>query len=212
MPVSGRKAEPIFHEVLSLWTLFGKRFAIVEFEVARYFDATRRREPAITSSIWGGWTRYGSRPRPEGTPSSVDRSNTQRSVAPSDKGSPTSTSSPPVALRSARIYRGRLLEQQVIPTLGYSAPATRPARGAPGSQGGGPRATRRVRSSDGRGLEGGDSGAPPSADATFCRRKDFQPRTDPLRGRKGLGPSAPTSPSRREGSSSRRGRNKDPQA
>ena len=26
--------------------------AIVEFEVARYFDATRRREPAITSSIW----------------------------------------------------------------------------------------------------------------------------------------------------------------
>jgi len=52
MPVSGRKAETIFHEVLSLWTLYGKRFAIVEFEGARYFDATRRREPAITSSIW----------------------------------------------------------------------------------------------------------------------------------------------------------------
>src|SRR5437660_12105617 len=93
--------------------------AIVEFEVARYFDATRRREPAITSSIWVGWTRYGSRPRPEGTPSSVDRSNTLRSVAPSDKGWPTSTSGPPVALRSARIYRGRLLDQKVIPTLGY---------------------------------------------------------------------------------------------
>jgi len=144
----------------------------------------------------GGWTRYGSRPRPEGTPSSVDRSNTLRSVAPSDKGSPTSTSGPPVALRSARIYRGRLLDQQVIPTLGYSAPATRPPHGALGSEGGRPRATRRVRSSDGRGLGGGDSGAPPSADATFCRRKDFQPRTDPLRGRKGLalGPDVAVTP------------------
>src|SRR5438552_19547 len=30
-----RKAETIFHEVLSLWTLYGKRFAIVEFGVAR---------------------------------------------------------------------------------------------------------------------------------------------------------------------------------
>ncbi len=90
-------------------------------------------------------------------------------------------------------------------TLGHSAPTTRPPHGAPGSQGGRLRATRRVRSSDGRGLGGGDSGAPPSAGATFCRRKDFQPRTDPR-------PSAPTSPSRREGSSSRRGRNKDPQA
>src|SRR5437667_7107361 len=40
------------------------------------------------------------------------------------QGIANSTSGPPVALRSARIYRGRLLDQQVIPTLGYSAPAT----------------------------------------------------------------------------------------
>src|SRR5256712_12504357 len=115
----------------------------------------------------------------------------QRSARGSTKAAPESTGASP---RST----GDL-------TLGHSAPTTRPPHGAPGSQGGRLRATRRVRSSDGRGLGGGDSGAPPRADATFCRRKDFQPRTDPR-------PSAPTSPSRREGSSSRRGRNKDPQA
>ncbi len=188
MLLSGRKAETIFHEVLSLWTLYGKRFRHRRIRSGQVFRRDKTAGAGDYLVYLGGWTRYGSRPRPEGTPSSVDRSNTQRSVAPSDKGSPTSTSGPPVALRSARIYRGRLLDQQVIPTLGYSAPATRPPHGALGSEGGRPRATRRVRSSDGRGLGGGDSGAPPSADATFCRRKDFQPRTDPLRGRKGLAP------------------------
>src|SRR5205823_8404219 len=106
-----------------------------------------------------------------------------------------SASGPPVALRSgARIYRGVSFDQRVISHLGIQ----RPPRGLTARQGvrAAGRATRRVRSSDGRGLGGGDSGAPPSADATFCPRKDFQPRTDPLRGRKGLalGPDVAVTP------------------
>src|SRR2546425_13252430 len=119
MLLSGRKAETIFHEVLSLWTLYGNRFRHRRIRSGQVFRRDKTAGAGDYLVYLGGWTRYGSRPRPEGTPSSVDRSNTQRGVAPSDKGSPTSTSGPPVALRSARIYRGRLLDQQVIPTLGY---------------------------------------------------------------------------------------------
>src|SRR2546425_12672032 len=87
MPVSGRKAETIFHEVLSLWTLYGKRFRHRRIRSGQVFRRDKTAGAGDYLVYLGGWTRYGSRPRPEGTPSSVDRSNTQRSVAPSDKGS-----------------------------------------------------------------------------------------------------------------------------
>src|SRR3989442_15693477 len=123
MLLSGRKAEIIFHEVLSLWTLYGKRFRHRRIRSGQVFRRDKTAGAGDYLVYLGGWTRYGSRPRPEGTPSSVDRSNTQRGVAASDKGSPTSTSGPPVALRSPPGYPGRRLRQQVGPTLGDARPA-----------------------------------------------------------------------------------------
>src|SRR2546426_12840881 len=121
MPVSGRKAETIFHEVLSLWTLYGKRFRHRRIRSGQVFRRDKTAGAGDYLVYLGGWTRDGSRPRPEGTPSSGDRANTLRSGAPAGKGWPTSTSGPPVALRSARTYRGALLGQQVRPTPGQSA-------------------------------------------------------------------------------------------
>src|SRR3989454_4351355 len=53
----------------------------------------------------------------------MDRSIIQRSVAPSSKGPPASTSGPPVALRKRRPnLPGRLLDQRVISHLGIQRP------------------------------------------------------------------------------------------